>query len=80
MKQLFIVITIVLNGLALAQPLAAQQESAPKESLRDRIAKRESQQNQNRESLPQLSVRAENMNRMQTQWVGDAPWVREIYR
>ncbi|MDR1810873.1 MAG: gliding motility protein GldN [Prevotella sp.] len=81
MKQLFLFITIALSGFLLAQPLCAQQEeTAQSGSIRDRIAKRENQQQQKQESLPQLSVRAENMNKQQTQWVGNAPWVREIYR
>ncbi|GAB6011645.1 type IX secretion system ring subunit PorN/GldN [Viscerimonas tarda] len=73
MKQLLISIAVVAGSLLFAQTLSAQEESA-----RDRIAKRQNQQKQ--ESLPQLTVRAENMNRQQTQWVGNAPWTREIYR
>ena len=72
MKQLFISVTIVLGSLFFAQTLSAQQET-----LRERLARR---QNQQQESLPQLTVRAGNMNESQTQMLDNAPWTREVYR
>lgn len=72
MKHIFITITIVLSGMFMTQDLSAQ------ESARERIARRQNQQK--KESLPQLTIRAENMNQAQNQEVGNAPWVREIYR
>lgn len=53
------------------------------DSLRDRIAKRQQQgqeqQNDNK-SLPQLSVRAQMKNESNTQNLENASWVREVYR
>lgn len=73
MKRLFLSITIILSSLFCMQTVFAQQDG-----LRERIARRQAQQN--RQSVPQLSVRAANMNESQTQNVENAPWMREVYR
>lgn len=53
------------------------------DSLRDRIARRQ-QQDQNQQnpnkSLPQLSVRAQMKNENNTQSLENATWIREVYR
>lgn len=69
MRPLFLII-IVLAGIF--QAVDAQ------ETARERIARRQAQQQKN--SVPELSVRAENMNASQTQDISHAPWMREIYR
>lgn len=75
MKRLFLSITIGLCGLLIAQTLPAQEQGG---SLRERLAKRQNQQNNS--GKPPLTVRAQIMNEAQTQAIDDAPWVREIYR
>ncbi len=73
MKRLIILFSIALGGLFIMPPVSSQ------ESVRDRIARRQNQQ-QNQQSIPPLTVRAENMNQDQTQEIGNAPWMREVYR
>lgn len=73
MKRLILSITIVLSGLLCTQAFA--QEG----SLRDRLAKKQAQ-TKKQQSLPELSIRAQNMNASQTQNINDVPWMREIYR
>lgn len=72
MKRLFLSITIILGSLLLAQT------AFPQESVRDRIARRQAQDK--KQSVPELSVRAQNKNESQTQQIENAPWMREIYR
>lgn len=72
MRQLFLSITIILSGLFLAQTAFSQ------ESVRDRIARK--QATAKKQSLPELTIRAQNMNESQTQNIENAPWMREIYR
>lgn len=74
MKRLFLTITIGLCGLLITQALSAQEQ----ESLRERLARRQNQQNNS--GKPPLTVRAQIMNESQTQEIDNAPWVREIYR
>jgi len=71
MKRL--ILTIALSGLFIVQTLSAQEPS-----LRERISRREAGQKD--KSIPQLTIRAENMNQSQTQDIATAPWMREIYR
>lgn len=70
MRRLLFIITIMLAGMV---HVAEAQETA-----RDRIARRQAQQQ--KKGLPQLSIRAENMNQSQTQDISNVPWMREIYR
>lgn len=72
MKRLFLTLTIALCGLLTAGSLSAQ------ETLRERIARRQNQQAG--QSAPELSIRAQIKNESETQKIGNAPWVREIYR
>jgi gliding motility associated protien GldN len=74
MKRLFLTSIISLCSLLSIQTLLAQDNL----SLRERIARREAQQKKS--STPELSVRAQIMNEQQTQEIGSAPWVREVYR
>lgn len=75
MKRLFLTITIGLCGLLITQTLFAQDQG---EALRERLAKRQNQQNNS--GQPQLTVRAQIMNESQTKEMDNAPWMREIYR
>lgn len=62
--------------------ISANAQDQP-ESLRDRIARRQQQQNPQQpvdKSVPKLSVRAQRMNEYQTQDISGATWVREVYR
>lgn len=73
MKRLFSILSIVgLCSLMLVQSISAQ------ETARERIARRQAEQQKN--TVPGLTTRAANMNLDQKQEIGDAPWVREIYR
>jgi len=72
MRRLFLSITIILSSLFFSQAVLSQ------ESVRDRIARRQAKEK--KQSLPELSVRAQNMNESQTQNIENAPWMREIYR
>ncbi|WP_029904151.1 gliding motility protein GldN [Prevotella sp. 10(H)] len=68
---------LFVSGLMTAQN---QQES-----LRDRLAKKQQQQQgtqgqDNGPQVPQLSVRAEMMNENQTRDLSNATWIREVYR
>lgn len=64
-----------MGSLLLVQNISAQEQTG---SLRERLARKQAQQK--KQSLPELTVRAENMNADQTQEIGNAPWMREIYR
>lgn len=75
MKRLFLTITIGICGLLITQTLFAQEQEG---SLRDRLARRQNQQNN--VGQPALTVRAQIMNESQTKEIDNAPWVREIYR
>ncbi|MFV0467935.1 MAG: gliding motility protein GldN [Dysgonomonas sp.] len=78
MKRLFSILSIAgLCSLLLSQEIKAQDNPNP-QTVRDRIASKQNQQQKS--SSTSLSVRAENMNADQKQEIGDAPWVREIYR
>lgn len=74
MKKLFLPSIFVLLSLIYIQPVFSQQES----TLRERLAQKEAQQK--KAALPQLSVRAQIKNEENSQKVGNAPWVREVYR
>lgn len=50
------------------------------ETLRERLARKEAQQEGRKKADQQLTVRAEIMNESQTQHIENAPWLREIYR
>ncbi len=72
MKRIFSIIAIAFVACTLSSSLFAQ------ETVRDRINKKNAQQTDN--SLPQLSVRAANMNQSMTQDISNVRWMREIYR
>lgn len=67
-------------GLVLSMFLGVSQINAQTESLRDRLAKRKQQQEQQANSVPKASVRTQMANAEQTQNTDNASWVREIYR
>jgi gliding motility associated protien GldN len=72
MKHILATWAIALFGWVAGQSLVAQ------ETVRDRINRRNAQQTEN--LVPQLSVRAANMNESLTQDVSNARWMREVYR
>lgn len=78
MKKIFQITIILVLCFTYASGVQAQ------ESLRDRLAKKQQQQQGNTSDsglkIPQLSVRAEMMNDGQTQDLSNATWVREVYR
>lgn len=76
MKRLFLTITIGLCGLLITQTLSAQETE---NALRERLARKQNQQSGTPGERP-LTVRAQIMNESQNQEIGNAPWVREIYR
>lgn len=75
MKRLLLTITIGLCGLLTAQTASAQDQES---SLRERLAKRQNQQNNS--GQPPLTLRAQIMNESQTQDIDNSSWMREIYR
>lgn len=78
MKHLFLTIILIAG---VFQFVEAQDASDDGLSLRERIARRQdATARQQQKGLPQLSVRAENMNQSQTQDISNVPWMREIYR
>lgn len=77
MKKIFQISAILFGCLCLAQLSYGQ------ESLRDRLAKKQAQQqggSQQSVTVPQLTVRAQKMNESQGQDLSNATWVREVYR
>lgn len=76
MKKIFLLIIIALIGLPIVSNIYAQQG----ESLRDRIARRQAQQQGNSGGNKQLTLRAQLMNESQTQDISNVTWMREIYR
>lgn len=75
MKKILLIIIASLCGILTVQTLSAQGN----ESLRDRLARRQAQQN-NTNNAPQLSERARIRNIGQTKEMGNTRWVRGIYR
>lgn len=70
-------------AIILLLPLTALAQEDKQGSLRDRIARRQQEAQaaaEKSKSLPQLSVRAQMRNQNNTQNLGSATWVREIYR
>ncbi|MDR1455811.1 MAG: gliding motility protein GldN [Tannerella sp.] len=70
---------LIWVGAILATVVAQAQEErrAPRAG---RGSERSRQANENNSGLPELTVRAQNMNQLLTQDVGNARWMRVIYR
>lgn len=72
---------IILFSILSITQLQAQGQP---ESLRDRLAKKQQEQqgsvSDNGPKVPKLSVRAEMMNETQNQDLSGATWIREVYR
>jgi gliding motility associated protien GldN len=81
MKKIYQIAALLICSLCFASLAYAQDQP---ESLRDRLAKKQQQQQgtaqDNGPKVPQLSVRAEMMNDTQTQDLSNATWIREVYR
>lgn len=81
MKKIYQIVILLVCSLTSASFIYAQNQP---ESLRDRLAKKQQQQQgttqDNGPKVPQLSVRAEMMNDTQTQNLSNATWIREVYR
>lgn len=69
---------IYIAILGLSCFLASQTAAAQQENLRERIARRQGQENNSAAS--QLTERTRIYNEQQTQEIANASWVREIYR
>lgn len=77
MKKLFLIAIIGFCYLSLSSQIKAQEQQG---TLRERLAqKQEEKKNQSKSKQP-LTLRAQIMNQSQTQDIGNAPWIREIYR
>lgn len=74
MKHILAIVVAVLIGQALMFSVSAQ------ETARDRINRRNNAQQSAANAVPQLSVRAANMNQSMTQDLSNVRWMREIYR
>jgi len=76
MKKIFLLTIIALIGLPVVSNIYAQEEG----SLRERIARRQAQQEGNTGGNRQLTLRAQLMNDSQTQDISNVTWMREVYR
>ncbi len=74
MKHILAIMIIALAGQVLTLSASAQ------ETARDRINRRNNAQQAAANAVPQLSVRAANMNQSMTQDLSNVRWMREIYR
>lgn len=74
MKHILAIIMIALAGQVVTFSASAQ------ETARDRINRRNNAQQAAANAVPQLSVRAANMNQAMTQDLSNVRWMREIYR
>ncbi|MEN9918956.1 MAG: gliding motility protein GldN [Bacteroidota bacterium] len=75
MKKIFLTITI--GFCVLSQPLTHAQEQG---SLRERLARKQAQQEGKTTASQNLTVRSQLMNESQTQDISNSTWMREIYR
>ena len=76
MKRFYYICSIFLV-LALFAQAQNQNQQAPRMS---RGGDRNRQQTENKSGLPELSVRAQNMNKQLNQDIGYARWMRVVYR
>lgn len=78
MKPLYYILTLII-AVSSAHPLAAQEENNPQRRTpqASRGARAETQQNT---GLPDLTVRAQDLNERNIQEIGNAPWMRILYR
>jgi len=78
MKRICFLFVLVGALLVQATAMQAQEQRRPRMS-RGEAANRDKQANEN-SGLPELTVRAQNMNEQLTQDIGNARWMRVIYR
>ncbi|MDR1918712.1 MAG: gliding motility protein GldN [Tannerellaceae bacterium] len=79
MKRLhYIYILACVSALTLSGPLYAQDEQPERRSPRLGTGGRETDKKET--GLPELTVRAQDMNERMTQEIGSARWMRVIYR
>jgi len=80
MKRLYYILTLII-ALSSVQSLYAQEENNQQQQRRtpqaSRGARAETQQNT---GLPDLTVRAQDLNERNIQNIGNAPWMRILYR
>jgi gliding motility associated protien GldN len=77
MKSLYYIL-ILAGAAAFFSPLSAQQENTQRRSPQARTGARPTEQK--KDGLPELTVRAQDMNERLTQEVGNARWMRVMYR
>ncbi|MDR2920387.1 MAG: gliding motility protein GldN [Tannerella sp.] len=75
MKRLYFVLVLLFVGITLVQ---AQEEERRTPQVRK--GSRDQQANENASGLPELTVRAQNMNEQLTRDIDNARWMRTIYR
>lgn len=76
MKRLFCII-VLMNALTVANTICAQETQQERRSPQLQRGERTEEKSS---SLPELTVRAQDMNERLTQEVGNARWMRVIYR
>ncbi len=76
MKRLFCIVTLI-NALLAVHTVTAQETQQERRAPR---LERGERVEENASSLPELTVRAQDMNDRLTQEVGNARWMRVIYR
>ncbi len=77
MKRILLTTIIGLCCLAMTDLMQAQEQQG---TVRERIARRQAEQDGRSAASKQLTVRAGIMNEAQTQEIANATWMREIYR
>lgn len=76
MKRLFCIVTLI-NALLAANTVIAQENQQERRSPRFERGARAAEETS---TLPELTVRAQDMNERLTQEIGNARWMRVIYR
>ena len=81
MKRLYYIFFLIA-GLTVALPVDAQQEESNAQNRRrgPESSRGERATEEKQSGLPELTVRAQDMNERMTQEIGNAPWMRIIYR
>lgn len=85
MRQLYYIVAILVASLWAATPLQAQEENETETTTqqtrrRSPQASRGERQEKKESGLPDLTVRAQDLNERLTQEIGNARWQRVIYR
>jgi gliding motility associated protien GldN len=79
MKRIYYII-ICLCGLFIAESLSAQENNTPQQRRSPEVSRGSTQAENSSSSLSDLTIRAQEMNDRMIQDIGNARWMRVIYR